>query len=322
MANEMLWTTNSGFLTNNQLNKMLRYSAQPIQRFRQFVGLKEAFGKNQGQSVNWDKIANTSEYGGKLVETNTMHETKQVITQGTVTVDEYGLSIPFTRKIETLSEFSLREIVEEGLGDDQAKVIDGVVEREFNKTPLRYVGTATAGFVLTTNSVATATNTSVMNEYHIRKMALELKKRHVPGFGKAGGDYVMIASYEVVENLQGSMLSVNQYTTQGYEKIASGEVGRIHGVRVVEDGFATRFTFNADTRAATAISWGTSNSLVAYMFGAQTVREAVAVPEEVRVKTPTDFGRSQGIAWYGIFGWAIEWTDEPNARIIKWDSAG
>jgi len=57
------------------------------------------------------------------------------------------------------------------------------------------------------------------------------------------------------------------------------------------------------------------------MFGADTVREIITVPEEIRLKVTTDYGRSKGIAWYGLFGWVIEWDDEPNARIIKWDSA-
>jgi hypothetical protein len=35
--------------------------------------------------------------------------------------------------------------------------------------------------------------------------------------------------------------------------------------------------------------------------------EAVATPEEVRAKIPTDYGRSKGLAWYGICGWKLIW---------------
>jgi len=283
--------------------------------------LKEAFGKNMGESVNWNKVANVGTYGGKLTETQTMHETTQAITQGTVTVTEYGNSLPYTLKLEALSEFEIKQIIDRGLRDDMVKVLDGEVEREFNKTKLRYVGTATAGGVVTTNGTATATNTSVLNEYHIRKMSLELKKRNVPGFSSANGDYVLICSLEAVENLQGAMLSINQYTTQGYTKIVNGEVGRIHGVRVVEDAFATRFTYDSTARTATAKSWTGANSLDSYMFGAETIREVVVIPEEIREKVVTDYGRSKGLAWYFLGAWGIEWDDEPNARIIKWDSA-
>jgi hypothetical protein len=321
MANEMTWANNNGVLTNNTLNKDFRMSAQPMARFRQFVSLKEAFGKMQGESVNWDKIANVSDYGGLLVETNTMHETTQVITKGTLTVNEYGNSIPYTGKIEALSELEVREYVNRGLRDDMVKCIDGVVEREFNKTPLRYVGTTTTTYVLTTNSIATATNTSALNSYHIRKMALALKTRFVPGYAGLGGDYAFIGSYEAVESLRGAMESTVQYVESGFKMIVNGEIGRIGGVRIVEDGFASRYVYSSSAKTATAISWTTGNSLVGYMCGDQTVREAVAVPEEIRMKVVTDYGRSKGFAWYFLGGWAIEWSDAANARVVKWDSA-
>ena len=90
MAGEMLWTTQSGFLTNNKLNKTFQKATQPLLRFRQFLKFKEAFGKHQGQTVNWLKVANVTDFGGKVPETSTMPETKQVLSWGTLTVEEYG----------------------------------------------------------------------------------------------------------------------------------------------------------------------------------------------------------------------------------------
>ncbi len=317
---EMLWSTQSGYLTNNKLNKTFQKAAQPLLRFRQFVKFKEAFGKNKGESVNWLKVANVSSYGGKLVETNTMHETRQVLSWGTLSVDEYGNSIPFTGKIEALSEFDIVDIMKEGLLDDFVKCLDGNIEREFNSCALRYVGTATDGYVLTTNGVTTATNSSVFNSYHIRKMATELKKRNVPGFSDINGDYVCIASLEALEGMAGALETVNSYTETGFRRLVEGEIGRYHGVTFVEDRFATRHVYDATARTATAISWTNAKALVAYMFGSPTVREAIVIPEEIRQKVVTDYGRSKGLAWYFLGGHRIEWNDEPNARIIKWDS--
>ena len=314
----MQWSTQSGYLTNDKLNKFFQKAAQPLSRFRQFVDVKEAFGTGQGENVNWLKVANVGTIGGSLVETNTMHETTQSLSLGTLTVNEYGNSLPFTFKLESLSEFDMQTIIRGGLLDDQVKVIDGVVERQFNNTPLRYVGTAAAGFALTTNGTATVTNTSVLNSYHIRKMRLELEKRNVPTYD---GDYVMIASLEAAEGLEGAMESVNQYTESGYTKILNGEIGRVHGVRIVKDAYASRFVIDAAARTATAKSWTTGNSLEGYMFGRPTIREAIVVPEEIRMKVVTDYGRSKGMAWYQLGGWKIEWDTADDARIIKWDSA-
>lgn len=283
----------------------------------QFVDTKEAFGKQQGQAVNWLKVANVSDYGKQIAETDVAPETTQTLTWGATTVNEYMNSIPFTFKIEALSEFDVKGIINGGLKDDMVKVVDGVVEREYNKTPLRYVGTTTTTYTLTTNSVATATNTSVLNSYHIRKMRLELEKRNVPAYD---GDYVMICSLEAAESLEGALETLNSYTETGYKKILNGETGRIHGVRIVKDSFASRNVFSASAGTATAISWTTGQSGVGYMFGKPTIMEAVAVPEEIRLKVVTDYGRSKGMAWYFLGGWSIMWDTAADARIIKWDS--
>jgi hypothetical protein len=327
----MTWSVHNGVLTNNQLNKTFQREAQPLNRFRQFVKFKSAFGKGVGQTENWLKVSNagpaagTTTYGGQLTETNTMFEAGQPLALGTVTVQEYGMAIPMTFKVQTLSEFDVMTIVRESLLDDQVKVIDGVIERQFNATLLRWTGLTSATQTFTTNGTTAGTNNATLGMnggYHVRKIVLELKKRNVPGFQRLGGDYGAIVSHEAAEGLVGSLTSVNQYTTQGYEKLLNGEQGRWHGVRFVEDGFATRFTTSATARTATAISW-TNNDGVAYFFGSPTVREIVAIPEHIRAKVVTDYGRSHGLGWYMIGGWKIEWDTSGGAdsRIVKWDSA-
>lgn len=321
MANEMNWVTQSGYLSNNELTMDFQRAAQPRTKFRQFVQIKTAFGKHKGQSVNWLKVSNASDYGGVLSETQTMHETTQPLTWGTLTVNEYGLSIPFTFKIEALSKFDVQEIVKGSLLDDSVKVIDGVIERQFNATPLRYVATATDAYTLTTNGTATVTNTSALNSYHMRKMITELKKRNVPSAKNSGGDFAGIVSIEAMESLNASLETLNSYTESGYQKLLNGEVGRFYGCRLVEDGFATRNVYDSSARTATAVAWTGLKSNPAYFFGGPTVREAVVVPEEIRMKVTTDFGRSKGLGWYGLFGWKLEWETAADARIIKWDSA-
>jgi len=208
----------------------------------------------------------------------------------------------------------------EGLLDDAVKCIDGEVERKFDECLLRYVGTATDGGVLTTNGTATTTNTSSFNAYHLRQMVDKLKSRNVPGWAGLGGDYVMICSLEALSGLMTDLQTINSHTETGYTKLLNGEQGRYHGVRLIEDTFATRYTYSSSARTATAKSWSGGKSLDSYMFGSPTVREAIVVPEEIRVKVVTDYGRSKGIAWYFLGGWAIEWDAAADTRIIKWDS--
>lgn len=317
------WIDQGGYLASPYLTKKFQIAAQPMFRFRQFCKIKEAFGKSHGETVNWLRIENVGTYGGKLIETSTMYETDYSQTWGTVTVSEYGNSISFTFKVKHLSEFDLMSIIKELLLNDAVKCIDGEIERQFNQTKLRYVGVTTSSYALTTNGTATATNSSILNTYHVRMMLTELKKRNVPGFDNIDGDYVCICSIEALTGgLMGALESVFQYTESGRKQLLAGEVGRYFGVRFVEDSFASRFIYDSTARTATAKTWTNGLSLDAYMFGSPTVREAIALPEEIRAKEPTDYGRSHGLGWYMIAGWKIEWDTEANSRIIKWDSAG
>lgn len=280
--------------------------------------MKNAIGKNQGESVNWLQVSNIGSMGKKITETNTAPESTQPLAWGTMSVNEYMNTIPFTFKVETLSQFDIQRIMRDALLNDAVKCIDGEIERQFNATPLRYVGTATDGGVLTTNSVATATNTSAFNSYHVRKMRLELEKRNAPMWD---GDFVCVASLEALESLEGAVESTYQYSESGIGRVFNGEVGRLHGVRFIKDGSASRFTYDSTAGTNTAKTWAQSKSLDAYMFGKPTIMEAMTIPEEIRMKVTTDYGRSKGIGWYMMAGWKIMWAAEANARIIKWDSA-
>lgn len=92
---EQIWVTSSlgGYLAAPFLSKEVRMQAQPLQRFRQFCVLKEELGKGKGDTILIDKIGDTADAGGTLVETNTMPTTTVPITQTTLTVNEYGNAI-------------------------------------------------------------------------------------------------------------------------------------------------------------------------------------------------------------------------------------
>lgn len=53
-----------------------------------------------------------------------------------------------------------------------------------------------------------------------------------------------------------------------------------------------------------------------------TVAEAMAIPEEIRGKIPSDYGRSKGVAWYYLGAFGLVHTVAAQARIMRWESAG
>lgn len=310
-----LWITSSlgGYLGNKKLSRTIRHAAQPLQKFRQFCNIKESLGKNKNDLIFFDKISNVASPGGTLVETNTMPETQVTIQTGTILVTEFGNSVPFTGKLETLAEFDVDNIITVALRNDQSKVLDSQVAGKFVLSQLKYSClTASSSGSFETLAVDTAQGTTTAGSnfdmYHLKECVDKLKTLNVQKYD--GENYVMIASVRALRGLKNhtDWLAAVKYGDP--ERLFSGEVGRIEGVRCIEE---TNFLSN--TRGAS--SYGE-----AVMFGADAVMEAVALPEEIRAKIPTDYGRSKGVAWYGLLGFAKIWdyTKDGETHIIHINS--
>lgn len=310
-----VWATNSlgGYMYSGRLSKILRMQVDKMCKFRQFADAKDATanGKNKGATYNWNVYSRAATQGTVLVESTTIPETNFTITQGTLTMTEYGNSVPFTEKLDNLSEQSVKEIINKVMKYDATETLDLAAAAQFNATPLYVVGTASASVVYTTNGTATATNNSALLKAHVKIIVdTYLKERNIPAF--TGDDYCCMARPSTFSSLAGELESVFQYTPQGFQNIIKGEIGRYYGCRFIEQtNYAAETTnFNAN-----------SKSDAAFFFGNDTVCEAIAVPEEIRGKIPTDYGRSKGVAWYYLGGFGLVHAGTTNARIIKWASA-
>lgn len=325
-----VWAVNSkgGYFYNDNLSENFRDALQPSQKFRQFADIKDAAhqGLGKGQTFHWDVVANVATQGTTLTETDTVPETNFTIAQGTMTITEYANSVPYTGKLEALSQAGLTNIVTKALKNDAMKAMDTDVAAEFDKAALRYVGITTVGvggvstdYALTTNGTATATNGVALNTSHAANIINIMRERNIPSY--EGDDYVCIAHPTTLATLQSEMDAVYQYTQPGLNMIFNGEIGRYHNCRFVQQSHISKTGMGTYTTA-----WGTS--AWAAFFGEDTVAEAVAIPEEIRAKIPEDFGRSQGIAWYYLGGFGLTHDSVNNAsmnasesRILLWDSA-
>lgn len=309
-----LWVTNTlgGYMYSDQLSKTLRYAVQPLVKFRQFADVQDAAveGKGKGDTFHWNVYSDVATAGTTLVETSTMPETNFTITQGTMTITEFGNSVPYTGKLDDLSEHPVKEIINKVLKNDAKKAFDTAAYGQFNATPLRVVptgGTSTTAVTLTTNGTATATNNVAMNKSHVKAIVDLMKERNIPPY--MADDYFALAHPTTFRTLKNDLESVHQYVEKGFQMILNGEIGRYESTRFIEQ---TNIAKSGFTNAAS--NW-------AFFFGQDTVAEGVAVPEEMRGKIPTDYGRSRGIAWYYLGGFGLVQTAAAQARIVKWDSA-
>lgn len=308
-----VWTTDNlgGFMSAKELSSVLRYSNQKMAKFRQLCDVQNAFGKNKGEVFHWNVYSDVATAGGSLTESDAMPETNFTITQGSCTVTEYGNSVPFTGKLDNLSEHPVREIIEKVLKHDCRNTLDLAAFAQFNLTPLRVVptsGTSTDTVTLTTNGTPAAVNNVALGKDHVKATVDIMKERNIPGY--MGDDYMAIARPTTWRKLKNDLEAIHQYTSEGFGMILNGEIGRYEGVRFIEQ-----------SNVASA-AWTNGKSDQAFFMGQDTVVEAVSVPEELRGKIGVDsYGRNKGVAWYYIGGFAIVHTVATNARIIKWDSA-
>lgn len=327
-----LWAVNTlgGFMYKDNLSKDFREALQPEVKFRQFADLQSAFGKSRGENFHWNVYLNIQTQGGTLVETNTMPESNFRVIQGTLTVNEYGNSVPYTGKLEALAKESVRRPVMRALKNDAKKTFDEAAHAQFDNTLLRIVpasaGTSTATLSLTTDGTATATNNISFRHNHAKLVSDTMKERNIPPY--TADDYYAIGWPTTLRQMKTDLESIFQYTTEGFGRIMNGEIGRYEQLRFIEQtyipkgGAADSTTWDVST--GTADAWNSDNSDWIFFFGEDTVMEGIAVAEEIRAKMPGDYGRSKGVAWYYLGGFGIVHADSSfpeEARIIKWDSA-
>lgn len=307
MAETQSWSTavSGGYLANPRLSSKLRFALTPLMKFRQFCDIKEAWGKGEGDTLYFDKISRINTAGGTLSELSTIPAHKFQIRRGTIVLSEWGHAIPYTGKLEDLAQFNIVDPVQRSLRDDMAITLDKAAGKQFKLTTVKYTGTSTAAGLLETLSTSSdktlASSKNVKGGwrlFHVKECVKALKSQNVPPYDDAG-NYVCIASVNFLFELMKDADWKNAVYYGDPERAFAGEVGRIAGVRFVEE---TNYLIN------TIGSGGNYGEAV--IFGKEAVIEGVAVPEELRAKIPSDYGRSKGVAWYSICGFKKMWDRE------------
>jgi hypothetical protein len=200
----------------------MRSLAQPEFKFRQFVDVKEALGKNAGDTWLYDQRGNVQTQGGTLVETNTIPFTNFKVGQGTGTITEYGNAVPWSGKLETINQISIEPQVEAALRDDMVKVLESACGTQFMSSEYTAVCSATNSVVFTTNGTATAIATANLTAANTRAIVDYMKKKLIPKV--SGSDYVCIASITALSGMHGDTgtggwQDVSKYTEFGVKNI-------------------------------------------------------------------------------------------------------
>ena len=291
-----LWAVNSegGYLTNNSLSKSLREQALPAYVYRQFCNIKEDPGAKKGDTVFFDKLLKISTKGGTLTETNTIPSSPWKVQKDSVVVTEWGNSAEYTQKLETLASFDPNNISTLTLKKDMIEVIDSAAFSQFNQADFIAVATNTATTVFTSNGTATISATANASDSTVRDIIDNMEQKWVPRF--ADGNYRGILSINTRRGIYNFLQPIAQYADPQYRH--NSEVGQYYSCR-----FAIDNTGNLKDNVGASSLYGEG-----FFFGQEAVLEAIALSEEVRMKIPTDYGRSKGVAWYAIMQFKKMWT--------------
>jgi len=323
MAGQVWGTDNlGGYMYSDQLSHELRMALQPVLKFRQFADVKDAThqGLNKGDTFTWNVYSDVATAGTTLTENTSIPETNFTITQASMTITEYGNSVPYSGKLDNLSLHPVREVVRKVLKNDAKKALDGAAAAQFALTPLRASSTGAAAITFDTDASTTETNNIALGTFHVKAIVDWMKERNIPAY--MGDDYYALAWPTTFRAFKDELESIHQYVETGFQFIMNGEIGRYEGTRFVEQ---TNIVKGGSIIGTPAGAWSGGKSDWALFFGEDTVAEAIAVPEEIRGKIPTDFGRERGVAWYYLGGFGLVHPDDSstnlNSRVVMWDSA-
>jgi hypothetical protein len=290
---------------SDELSDVIRQQLQPLTKFRQLADAKDAVDKglHRGAKYYWDVYSNVSNQGRRLSETGPIPETGFTVSQKSLSVTEAGNSVPYTGLLQSLAKHDVVAIIDKTLKDDARKYFDIEAFQQFNNTKLRAAptsGTSTTAITLDVAGTCSTTNNVELGTGHVKAIVDTMKERNIPT--AQGDDYGCITNVTTLRTFKNSLESINQYTETGLGHIYNGEIGRYEGTRFIEQNFIPKGgaadTTTYDPWAGTADVWNNGKSSWAFFFGADRVAEAMCIPEEIRAKIPSDFGRSKAIAWY------------------------
>ncbi len=305
----------SGVYKNHAISSDIRFASIAMTKFMQFSKPVEGYGSKQGSNVTITRVSNVAvPSDDSLIELERIPEDTFSLSTQAISVVERGRAIPFTSLSKDLGYFDVENAIQRKLRDQLALRMDQLCATAFKVGQVKAIPDGIASLTMDTDGTASTTAAANINVYHVEQVRDQLYSTyHVMPY--AGEDYMCLIS---TKGRRGIIRDPNWEKWKTYtdsEAKYNGEIGRIEGIRFVESN---------NTNALSG-SLGLGSVLgEAVFFGDDPVAMASVLDPELRAKESDDYGRSKGVAWYGIYGFDQIWKDSANdgeARVIHITSA-
>lgn len=305
----------SGVFKNHQLSSKLREAAIAETKFMQFVRPEPGYGKRKGESITITRVSNIGEpSSSKLTENVRISEDNIVMSTQAIVVSENGRAVPFTSFAQDLSAPDLRGAVQRQLMRQMKLSLDSSAAAAYKVGQEKAIPDGISSIVFDNDGTASTQATVSLNMFHVEQIRDRLfSTLHVDP--AVGDDYIAIVATKSKRSLMSdpSWEDWKKYTDPSAK--FNSEIGRIENIRFIET--------NHDEALTNGI--GASSVLgEGVFFGSDAVVMAVAEDPELRAKLAGDYGRSNGVAWYGIYEFGQIWSDSNNpgeARVVHLTSS-
>lgn len=279
----------TGVFKQHELSAMLFEAAIAQAVFMDHVTVKPSMGKGRGESVTLTRIAEITEpTSAKLSETDRIPEDQFVITTKTIVVDDWGRAVPYTSFAQDLAHFDLQNSVQKRLRDQLGLVYDKEAADAYQLSKIKYAPTGLATNNITTNGTFGAAATANMNVFHaeeIRDYLFDTLRAPM-----IGDSYVGIFRTLGLRGIKRDPAWEEWFKYTDPQAKYNSEVGRMEQIRFVETNHSTAL---AKVGTGSVLGEGV-------VFGDEAVAYVEIQAPELRAKMPDDYGRSRGVAWYGI----------------------
>jgi N4-gp56 family major capsid protein len=302
------WTFDAptGTYKSRALSERLYEAALQETIFMDHVKPIPAFGKRMGETVTLTRIKQLTEpTSAALSENERIPEDQLTINTTSITVKEWGRSVPFSSFSDDLSKFDIENATQNALKNQLKLYLDAAAAAAFKSAKIKYVPTSASAATITTNGTPGATAASNLNVFHLEEIRDYLYDTLFAPPAN-GEEYIGIFRTLALRGVMRDQAWVEWHKYTDPAAKFNGEVGRIEGIRLIE------------TNHSAALGKVGSSSVLGegVVFGADAVAMAEVLTPELRAKMPEDYGRSKGVAWYGIFEFGLIW-DTGNAGEAK-----
>ena len=304
----------SGVYKSHEMSSRLRMAAIAQTKFMQFVKPEPGYGKKKGESITITRVANISvPTNGRIAETQRIPEDEMVLSNVAITVSEWGRSVPYTSLVQDLSVYDIENVIQKKLRDQMALVLDAGAASAFKTAKVKAIPTGVNSLTMDTDGTASTTATVNINVYHVEQIRdYMFSTLFVPPY--EGDDYIGLVSTKAKRGIMNDPAWETWHKYTDPEKKYRSEIGRLENIRFIE----------INNPAGLSQSLGSGGVLgEAIIFGEDAVAMAVAEDPELRAAIPSDYGRSKGVAWYGILEFGLVWdtANAGEARVVHVTSA-